>query len=195
VALTGNIAAGKSSVAQLFVAWGATLIDADQIVRELQHPGEPVFEAIVDRFGAGVVDPEGQLDRAALRELILTNEDARHDLESLVHPAVAQRRRAETLAAIQRSDRLVLVDIPLLFEADDPAEYDAVVLVDAPEPVRRDRLVTLRGMTPQDADRLMATQLPSALKRQAADFVIDNDSDLATLEARARSTWLALQQP
>jgi dephospho-CoA kinase len=193
VALTGNVAAGKSSVARLFVAWGATLIDADQLVRELQQPGEPVFEAIVARFGPGVLDSEGRLDRAVLRRLILTDDRARRDLEAIVHPAVRARRRAATEVAAARGDRLVLVEIPLLFEADDPAEYDAVVLVDAPETLRRERLIALRGMEPDEADRLLATQLPSDLKRRAADFVIDNDGDLATLEARARATWQALQ--
>lgn len=192
VALTGNVAAGKSSVAALFSAWGATLIDADVLVRQLQQPGEPVFNAILTRFGPGVVEPSGSLDRQALRRQILADPDARHDLEAIVHPAVAERRRALTALARQRGDPLVVADIPLLFEADDPSEYDAVVLVDAPEAVRRERLIALRGLAPEEADHLLAAQLPSALKRRAADFVIDNDGDRATLEQRASRVWQEL---
>lgn len=192
VALTGNVAAGKSSVAALLAAWGATLIDADRLVRQLQQPGEPVFDAIVARFGPTVVEPDGNLDRDALRRRILADPRAKHDLESIVHPAVAERRRALTEAAQRRGDLLVVADIPLLFEADDPNEYDAVVLVDAPEAVRRARLIAHRGFDPDEADRLLAAQLPSALKRRAADFVIDNDSDLASLEQRTRAVWQAL---
>ena len=192
VALTGNVAAGKSSVASLFTAWGATLIDADVLVRQLQQPGEPVFEAIIGRFGRDVVNADGGLDRRALRRQILADPDAKHDLEAIVHPAVAERRRFLTEEARRRGDRLVVADIPLLFEADDPSEYDAVVLVDAPEAVRRARLITLRGFGPEEADQLIAAQLSSALKRQAADHVIDNDSDFATLEQRTRAVWQAL---
>lgn len=192
IGLTGNVAAGKSSVTSLFAEWGATIIDADQLVRQLQRPGEPVFEAIVRRFGREVVQADGELDRAALRHVMLTDPEARHDLEAIVHPAVAERRRTLTAEAVRRGDPVVIADIPLLFEADDPAEYDAVVLVDAPEQVRRNRLIELRGLSPEEADRLMAAQLPSDLKRRAADHVIDNDRDLAVLAERARAVWQAI---
>ncbi len=194
VALTGNVAAGKSRVTALFARWGATVIDADQLVRELQQPGEPVFEAIVSRFGARVVDLEGHLNRRELRRIILEDPEAKRDLEALVHPAVIQARIDLTELAAEQGAKLVIADIPLLFEVDDPAQYDAVVVVDAPEQVRRQRLIELRGMEPDEADRLMAAQLPSALKRRAADFVIDNDGDLETLERRAREVWQELNR-
>lgn len=193
VALTGNVAAGKSSVAALFADWGAAVIDADQLVRELQLPGEPVFEAIVARFGREVVGPDGALDRPVLRRTMLADPNAKRDLEAIVHPAVAERRRELTALAIARGASVILADIPLLFEADDPAEYDAVVLVDAPEELRRARLMARSGLRPDEADQLIAAQLPSDLKRRAADFVIDNDGDRDTLESRARVVWQALQ--
>lgn len=194
IGLTGNVAAGKSKVAELFAAWGATVIDADVLVRQLQRPGEPVFDAIVAHFGPGVLQDNGELDRAALRQRILDDSEARRDLEAIVHPAVARRRRELTASAIERGVSLIVADIPLLFEADHPEDYDAVVLVDAPESLRRERLITMRGMDAAEADRLMATQLPSALKRRAADFVIDNDGDLDLLRERALAVWLALEQ-
>ena len=193
VGLTGNIAAGKSSVAQLFQQWGAGLIDADQVVRELQRPGTEVHRQIVERFGKDILTSTGDLDRAALRRLILADTRARSDLNAIVHPAVRARRETLVDAARQAGARIIIADIPLLFEASDPAEFDAVVLVGAPESVRLHRLVTMRGLPREDAERLIAAQLPSADKRKRSQFVIDNDGDRALLERRARDVWLALE--
>ena len=193
VALTGNIAAGKSSVVALFRQWGAGIVDADAVVRDLQRPGTPVFRRIVERFGEGILTPGGELDRPALRRRILADPEARADLNGIVHPAVRAERDALVAAARAAGARIIVADIPLLFEAADPAEFDAVVLVDAPEPVRLHRLVTMRGLPLEDAERLIATQLPSGGKRGRSTFVIDNDGDRAQLERRARDVWLALE--
>ena len=189
IGLTGNVAAGKSAVAALFRRWGATVIDADEIVRELQAPGTPVLAAIVGRFGPSVLLADGSLDRARLRSLILDDAAARRDLESIVHPAVLSRRLALLDDARRRGDPVVVSDIPLLFETTDPAEFGAVVLVDAPPAIRRRRLVDLRGLSPAEADRLIAAQEPAGPKRKRARFVIDNDADATTLEQRARAVW------
>jgi dephospho-CoA kinase len=191
VGLTGNAAAGKSTVAELFRRWGATVIDADAIVRELQAPGAPVLGAIVARFGPGVLTADGALDRPALRARVLADPAALADLNRLVHPAVAERRRALLAEARRRGDRIVVSDIPLLFEADDPSGFDAVVLVDAPAAVRRARLAA-RGLAAEEIERLMAAQQPAAAKRARSDFVIDNDGDRAALERAAREVWAAL---
>jgi dephospho-CoA kinase len=191
VGLTGNIAAGKSTVAALFRRWGATIIDADEIVRELQAPGTPVLAAIVGRFGPDVLATDGTLDRAALRARVLADADALAALNALVHPAVAARRRTLLAEARHRGDRIVVSDIPLLFEADDPEVFDAVVLVDAPAAVRRARLAE-RGLPAGEADRLLAVQAPAETKRARSDFVIDNDGDRDALERAARKVWTAL---
>ena len=102
VALTGNIAAGKSAVAELFRRWGATVLDADAIVREVQTPGGPVMRRIVERFGEAVVGPDGSLDRPALRRIVMADAAARQALERIVHPAV-YARRAELAASEGRS--------------------------------------------------------------------------------------------
>lgn len=193
VALTGNIAAGKSSVVALFRQWGAGIVDADEVVRDLQRPGTDVFQRIVKRFGKAVLTPAGELDRAALRRLILEDTRARSDLNAIVHPAVRAQRDTLVAAARAAGARIIVADIPLLFEAADPAEFDAVVLVDAPEAVRLHRLVTMRGLPREDAERLIAAQLPSDTKRPRSQFVIDNDGDRAQLERRARDVWLALE--
>jgi dephospho-CoA kinase len=192
VALTGNIAAGKSTVAGLFRRWGATLIDADELVREAQAPGQPALRAIAERFGGELISNDGTLDRAALRARVLADPAALADLNRIVHPEV-WRRRLELLAeARARGDRIVVSDIPLLFEADDPSAFDAVVLVDAPEAVRRARLLASRTLSPGDADRMIAAQQPTSLKRPRSDYVIDNDGDLAALERAAALVWHAL---
>jgi dephospho-CoA kinase len=193
VALTGNIGAGKSTVAELFRAWGATLIDADQLVREAQMPGQPTLERIIDRFGPEVAGPDGTLDRARLRGLVLSDSEALSSLNAIVHPEVDRRRRQLLAEARHRGDRIVISDIPLLFEAADPGEFDAVILVDAPEPVRRSRLVQSRKLPAAELNRLMSAQLPSASKRLRSDYVIDNAGDREALERSAASVWQALR--
>jgi dephospho-CoA kinase len=193
IALTGNVAAGKSTVANLLRSWGATVIDADLLVRELQRPGQPVFAAICDRFGPEVLRADGGLDRAALRRRITTDPVAKRDLEAIVHPAVVARQEALIAAAEARGEPVVVADIPLLFESIGPSRFDGVILVDAPVPYRRARLIHDRGLAPQDADALIAVQVPAEEKRPLATWVIDNDRDRATLEARTRSIWEALR--
>ena len=192
VALTGNIGAGKTTVAELFKTWGAMIIDADQLVREIQTPGQPAFEQIAHRFGQSVVLSDGTLDRAALRAKVLADPSARADLNQIVHPEVHRRRLKLLEEARVRGDRIVVSDIPLLFEADDPASFDAVVLVDAADTVRRARLVKLRGLPPSEADRMMQAQLPAAAKRARSDYVIENDGDIPALERAAARVWQSL---
>lgn len=192
VALTGNIAAGKSTVAELFRRWGGTIIDADRLVREVQAHGQPTLARIAELFGSRVILVDGTLDRAALRAMVLADPAALADLNRIVHPEV-HRRRLELLGeARARGDRIVVSDIPLLFEVDDPGAFDAVVLVDAPEALRRSRLVASRRLSPAETDRMMATQLAPASKRARSDHVIDNDGDLASLERAAAAVWQAL---
>jgi dephospho-CoA kinase len=192
VALTGNIGAGKSTVAELFKRWGATVIDADQLVREAQAPGQPVLATIVSRFGKELLRPDGTLDRASLRARVLADARALADLNRIVHPEVHRRRQELLAEARARDDRIVVSDIPLLFESADPAEFDAIVLVDAPEAVRRARLLATRTLPPQEADRLLAVQLSTTPKRARSDYVIENDGDLPALERAASAVWDAL---
>jgi dephospho-CoA kinase len=192
VALTGNIASGKSTVAELFRSWGATLIDADRLVRDVQAPGTPVLRAIAARFGQELIDPSGMLDRPALRRRVMGDPAALAELNRLVHPDVLRRRLALEREARSRGDRIVVSDIPLLFEAADPSAFDVIVLVDAPPSVRRERLLAQRGLQADEADRMLAAQAPTGSKRERSTFVIDNDGDRSRLEARAREVWIQL---
>jgi dephospho-CoA kinase len=189
VALTGNVASGKTTVAQLFAGWGARVTDADAIVRGLQRPGTPVFRAMVARFGPGILLPDGTLDRPALRHLVLADPAALRDLNAIVHPAVRTWRAVLDEEAERAGHSIVVHDIPLLFEAADPAEFDAVVLVEAPPAVRKERLLRDRGFAAEEADRLISAQLPSEEKHAGSRFIIANDRDLATLEQRAMEVW------
>lgn len=194
VALTGNIAAGKSTVVDLFRRWGATIIDADALAREAQAPGTAVLAAIAKRFGADVLSSDGTLDRAALRAKVMGDNEALGALNAIVHPAVQQRRLELQRVARERGDAIVINDIPLLFEALDPAQFEAVVLVDAPIAVRRARLRALRGLSNQDADRMIAAQMSAERKRAQSHHVIENSGTLAELEGQARRVFDALRQ-
>ncbi len=194
VAVTGNIAAGKSTVVQWFREWGAEVIDADHLVREVQRPGTAVMDALIDRFGADIVDSSGSLDREALRHRVFGDPAALAALNAIVHPAV--RARWEELArdAARRQVDVLVNDIPLLFEVLDPDAFDVVVLVDADPAIRRARLVGLRGIGVDEADRLIHSQMPSHAKRTRSDLVIDNDGTLADLRVKAWNAWQTLQQ-
>jgi dephospho-CoA kinase len=192
VALTGSVAAGKSTVAGFFREWGATIIDADQIVRELQEPGQEVLAKIVVAFGAEILRADGTLDRATLRRQVLADPAARARLERIVHPAVEVRRRDLVARARMHGVPLVIADIPLLFEAGHSSAYDGVIVVDAPIALRKRRLMELRHLSDDDADRLIASQLPAAVKRSRATWLIENDLDPGTLRDRTRAVWYLL---
>ncbi|MEQ1690509.1 MAG: dephospho-CoA kinase [Gemmatimonas sp.] len=187
--LTGNIASGKSSVARQLATLGATIIDADQLAREVVAPGTPAFDAIIARFGSGVIAPDGALDRAALRRLVFHDSPAREALNAIVHPAVGRLRDARLSEAVARGDQVVISDIPLLFEVGLEQAFDGVLLVDAPSSVRLERLIRDRGLTAADAQAMIDAQWPSARKRAGATWVIDNDGTPAQLEVRVATLW------
>jgi dephospho-CoA kinase len=170
------------------------VIDADELAREAQAPGTAVLAAIAKRFGAQVLRRDGYLDRAALRTKVLGDAAALATLNALVHPAVQRRREALLDAAWKRGDRIVVNDIPLLFEALDPAQFDVVVLVDAPVAVRRARLRALRGLSNEEVDGLLAAQMPAGRKRKKSHLVIDNDQGLDELLRRARTVYDELER-
>lgn len=194
VGLTGNIAAGKSTVARIWRSLDATVVDADVLARRAVEPGTPALARIAAEWGDEVVEAGGGLDRAALRRIVFADPDARERLEGIVHPAVAALRDEAYRAAEERGERVVVADIPLLFEAGLVDDFDAVVLVDAPEEVRLARLVGDRAMDPMEARQMIAAQMPSELKRARADFVIANTGGLLELERRSREVWNELQR-
>jgi dephospho-CoA kinase len=194
IGLTGNIASGKSTVAQLFAERGATLIDADRLAREAVEVGRPAFDAIIARWGRGILAADGSLDRALLRQIVFDQPEELEALNAIVHPEVARLRDAEIAAARARGDRICVCDIPLLFERHLAEQFDRIVLVDAPRPVRLERLLRDRGLTHTEAMKMIAAQMPAELKRARADFVIDNDGSLSELVRRVDEVWSELER-
>lgn len=194
VGLTGNIASGKSTVAQLFGGWGATLIDADVLARQAVDVGMPAYHAIIERWGEGVTAPDGPIDRRELRHRVFSDSEQLEALNAIVHPEVQRLRDELVDDARRRGDRVVVCDIPLLFERRLADQFDRIVLVDAPRPVRMDRLVRDRGLETAEAMKMIASQMPAELKRARADYLIDNTGTPQELEARAREVWRALER-
>ncbi len=192
VGLTGNIASGKSSVARVWRDAGAHVVDADELARVAVSSGSSGLAAIRAEWGDSVLNEDGTLDRAAMRDIVFRDPVQRERLEAIIHPEVA-RLREERLTELQAAGvALAVSDIPLLFEVGLEGEFDLIVLVDAPAPVRHERLVRDRGLTAGAADRLIAAQLPAETKRERADIVIDNHGSLAQLEGSARAAWQEL---
>lgn len=192
--LTGNIASGKSVVATMLAERGATIIDADVLSREVVEPGTPALEAIASRWGAGVLDESGKLDRAALRRIVFKNDTELGALNDIVHPEVSRRRDAEVEAARERGEAVVVCVIPLLFERRLTDQFDAIILVDAPRSVRLERIVRDRGLNETEAMNMIAAQMPADLKRARADHVIENVGTLEALEHEVDRVWSVLAE-
>lgn len=193
VALTGNIASGKSTVAARLAELGAEVIDADVLARQAVAPGAPALDEIVSRWGGAMRRPDGSLDREALRRIVFADERERHALNAIVHPRVEALRRARIEAARAAGAEIIVCDIPLLFETGLDRDFACIVVVDAPEELRLQRIVAHRALSPDDAHRMIASQLPAESKRQRAHYVIDNDGSLADLRAAVDRLWDALR--
>lgn len=194
VGLTGNIASGKSAVAEVWRRLGAAVISADELARRAVEPGTPALESIAREFGARALDADGRLDRDYVRDVVFRVPAARRRLESIIHPEVARLRRIEEDAARRDGARIIVNEIPLLFERGMEREFDAVVLVDSPEETRVRRLVHVRGLDEAEARRMVAAQMPASRKRAAADLVIENDGTIGDLERRAEAAWRELER-
>jgi dephospho-CoA kinase len=192
VALTGNIASGKSAVAEEWSRLGAHIIDADVLARRAVEPGTRAFHLIRQEFGDAVT-AGGALDRAALGRVVFHDERKRRLLESIVHPEVETMRSEAEAQAESQGAAIVVHVIPLLFEVGLEAQFDAVVMVDAPEALRLERLMTTRSLTESDARAMISAQQPASAKRARADHVIANDGTLSDLAAQAREVWSVIE--
>lgn len=192
VGLTGGIGSGKSTVSQLLARRGAVVIDADAIVHELQQPGAPMLDALAARFGDDVIRPDGSLDRALLADRAFGPGGSVEDLNDIVHPAVREEI-ARRIEAERDTDRIVVLDTPLLTVATDHA-FDAIVVVDVPIETAVERLVEFRGMDETDARARVAKQITREERVANADRVIDNSGDLAALEGQVDDLWRWLEE-
>ena len=190
VGLTGGIGSGKSTVARLLAEHGAIVIDADAIAREIVEPGQPALAEIADRFGSGILDASGALDRGALAAIVFHDTAALADLNAITHPRIAERT-AELIAAAPE-DAVVVYDMPLLVENGLAEGWDAVVVVIADRQVRIERLRE-RGLDDDDIEARMSRQASDEERRAVADIIIDNSGSMEELRSQVDDAWRKLQ--
>jgi len=187
VGLTGGIGAGKSTVSALLAQRGAVIVDADAITREVQQPGSPVLDRLRERFGDGVIAEDGSLDRPALAAIAFSDADALKDLNAIVHPAV-NAAMTERILAERETDRVVVLDVPLL--AENPREgLQAVIVVDVPVEVQVERLVGSRGFDEADARARIDKQVSREQRLERATHVIDNGGTPDDLVPQVDALW------
>ncbi|KJQ54929.1 dephospho-CoA kinase [Microbacterium sp. SA39] len=195
IALTGGIASGKSTIARRLAERGAIIVDADQIVRDVQAPGSPVLQRIAETFGDEVIGSEGALDRAALGAKVFGDPALLKQLNAIVHPAVrAESQRRFEAALAGDAHAVVVYDVPLLVEArvDDP--WDTIVVAHAPASERLRRLVELRGMDERAAQERIDAQVSDEQRLAIADVVIDTAGDLAETHAQTDALWERIRE-
>ncbi len=193
VGLTGGIATGKSTVAAMFAARGAAVVDADRIAHALQEPGQPCHRAIVEAFGREILDGAGRIDRRRLGARVFADAAARQRLERIMHPAIRRACEREIRAAEASGSRLCIVDAALILETGQRERFDRIVVVSAPEEVQVERLVRTRGLSPAEARERLASQWTTPAKAALADFVIENGGDLASTEGQVARVYAALE--
>ncbi len=178
VALTGGIGSGKSTVAKLFAARGAPVIDADVLAHTLTEPGGPALKEIAAAFGEQMLTAQGRLDRVALRRLVFSDSDARQRLEAILHPRIRKEMIAQL--ADLRAPYVILV-IPLLFEAGQQDMADRILVVDLPQPVQVERVRGRSGLETSEIRAIIAAQVEPAVRLAGADDLIDNSGDADAL--------------
>lgn len=174
VALTGGIGSGKSTVAAQFADLGVMVSDADAISHRLTGPGGEALPAIATAFGAEMIDANGALDRARMRQQVFADPEARHRLEGILHPLIRARMLAETDAS---SSPYALLMIPLLLETGQQSLVDRVLVIDLPEALQIRRVQERSGLAPDEIARILATQVSRTERLAAADDVIDNSAE------------------
>lgn len=187
--LTGGLGSGKSTVSQILVELGAAVVDADELAREAVVPLTPAWQAIVDRFGRRYLLPGGTLDRRQLGQRVFTDPEARRDLEAIVHPEVRRlmEERAERLE--EAGVKVVVFDVPLLYEAGLASEMDKVAVVFAPPETQLKRVMARDDLDEEEARRRLAAQWPLSVKVPLADYVIDNSGDKDATRMQVERLW------
>ncbi|MGO4529296.1 dephospho-CoA kinase [Paenibacillus sp. 2TAF8] len=188
IGLTGGIATGKSSVSAYLASKGALLIDADIIAREVMLPGHPVLAAAVQRFGQAILNEDGTLDRKKLGSIVFQHPEERKALEAITHPAIRKEMRERATAyEVNHPDKLVVSDIPLLYESGLENGFEEVMVVYVPKAIQLERLMSRDQMSRSDAEARIAAQMDIERKKERADIVIDNSGSWAQTEQQLQS--------
>ncbi len=194
VGLTGGIATGKSTVADIFEELGAYRIDTDRLARLVLEPHQPVWEAVVLSFGTGVLSDSGSLDRKKLAAIIFADPEKREVLNKLTHPAVRTLLREELAHARQLGVDIVLVEVPLLYEAGFDCEVDCVIVVKTTEKTQLARLLSRENLSEEAARLRIEAQMPLQEKMIRADYQIDNEGSPSKTREQAEKVWQLLRQ-
>ena len=194
VGLTGNIAAGKSTVSTLWRDVGVPVVSADELARRTVEPGSPGLSAVVDVFGEEILEADGTLNRGALASVVFQDEEARHRLEAIVHPRVRVLRDRWMRERLANEDTICVSEIPLLFEVGLEDDFDATVVVDASEKIRLDRLRETRDLSVERARAVMEAQMDPEIKRERATHVLVNEGDIQALEDQATDVLAHLRR-
>lgn len=192
VGLTGGIGSGKSTVAGMLEERGAVVFDADVLAREAVAPGTPGHDAVVERFGANVLGPGGELDREALAAIVFADPAARRDLEAIVHPEV-RRMLAEGCEEYEGTDRVVVFSAPLLVETGMHSAFELLLVVSVPVETQVERLLRERGMSEDQVRARIDAQAPLEEKEAVADVILDNEGNVEELEAQVERVWQELR--
>lgn len=190
IGLTGGIATGKSTISSLLVKKGAMLVDADAIARDVMLPGNPVLAAVADFFGQGILQEDGTLDRKKLGSIVFDDKEALKALNSISHPEIRKEIRNQMLELeAAYPERLVVVDIPLLYESGLESMFEQVWVVYAPRDVQKERLMKRDLISPGQAEARLQSQMDIEVKKSLADQVIDNSQSVAVSEQQLNVCW------
>lgn len=187
--LTGGIASGKSSVADMFVECGALLVSADLLAREVVNPGSPTLAKLVDVFGEEILTPGGSLNREVLAQQVFADPIARRRLESITHPAIAHLAACRLAALTSSPHDLIVYEAPLLFEAGAEKRVDLILVVVVDQDTQLSRLLLRDNLSATEARQRVAAQWPQADKVEKADFVIDNSGSLQQTRAAVAALY------
>ncbi|QYR23288.1 dephospho-CoA kinase [Paenibacillus sp. sptzw28] len=188
--LTGGIASGKSTVSAMLAARGAKIVDADQVAREVVLPGEPALESIVSVFGQAVLNADGTMNRSELGRLVFGDRERLDKLESILHPAIRVRMWKQMDAYLEEDpDRLVVADIPLLYETGQASLYDGVMVVYIPRALQMERLMVRNALSADQAKQRIDLQMDIEEKKRLADFIIDNSGTLEDTKGQIAQFW------
>jgi dephospho-CoA kinase len=193
VGLTGGIASGKSTVSRIFAGFGAKVLDADDVAREVLLPGQPAWTRLRQAFGQEFFRPDGTVKRKQLRKLVFADAEKRNQLNAIVHPEVMKEisRRSESWSSSDQAG-VLLVDVPLLLEVGVANRFDKVVVVYVSESIQIQRLLQRDGISEEEAQQALKVQMALSQKVEQADYLIDNSGTLEETRIQVEKVWKEL---
>ncbi len=194
IGLTGGIATGKSSVAELFEELGAVRVDTDCLARKAVEPGKPAWQKIICEFGREILDDEQRIDRKALAAIVFNDNEKLKRLNGIIHPVVRALLREQIAEAVGQGAKVIVVEVPLLFEAGFENEVDKIITVSVNEQIQFARLMQRSSITEAEAVKRIESQMPQNEKLERADMVIDNSGTWEKTKEQIIDLWQAIQQ-